>query len=136
MILKSHDQRLNLGHLLMRIGLSASLLFYAVPRLFAGAGHWKTAGKALAFLDLNLPLKWIGLSLLVVQFAGAISLISGYVYRPASFLLATVMGLYCVSYFQSGYTMLPLFALSLSFVLLGMVFTGPGGYVISFRVKQ
>lgn len=136
MILKNHDQRLNLGHLFMRIGLAASLLFYAVPRLFAGAGHWKTAGKAFDFLDLGIPLKWVGLLLLVIQFTGAVSLISGYLYRPASFLLAIIMGLYCFSYFQSGHTLLPLFALSLGFVLFGMVFTGPGGYVISFKVKQ
>lgn len=136
MLLNNHDQRLNIGHMLIRVGLAAALLFYSVPRLFAGAGHWRLAAKTIDFLDTGLPLKWIGLLLLAVEFAGAVSLITGYLFRTAGFLLTLVMGLYCFAYFQAGHVMLPLFAFSLTFVLLGLVFTGPGGYVVSFRVKH
>lgn len=135
MIFKSQDQQQQIGLLLMRIGLAAALLFHAVPRLFAGAGYWQSAGKAVHLAKTGMPLKYIGLALLIIETAGAISLISGYLFRFSSLLLAALFGLLFYSQFQGGARILPFYSLPLFFVYLGMIFTGPGRYIIAVKFK-
>ncbi|MFZ5573228.1 MAG: hypothetical protein ACOZF0_22730 [Thermodesulfobacteriota bacterium] len=132
----SQDRRLNIGLLCMRIGPAAGLLYHAGPRLLSGAISWEQTGKSLYFLKTGLPLKWIGLAVLLIEAAGALSLISGYVIRVLCFLLAGLFALHCYTYFLAGNKALLLYALGLFSVFLGLVFTGPGGYALTVKLKN
>lgn len=131
----SQDRQLNIGLFCMRIGPAAGLLFHAVPKLLAGAGAWGAAGKNLHYLQMGFPLKWIGLALLLIEAIGALSLISGYFLRIFCFFLTALFALHCHTYFLAGNKMLLLYALGLFSVCLGLIFTGPGSYVITLGLK-
>jgi hypothetical protein len=52
----SQDRKIHFGLLIMRLGLTAVLLLHALPKLFAGAHSWESAGTSLGFIRALLAL--------------------------------------------------------------------------------
>ena len=132
----SHDKRTSLGLLLQRVGLSAMLSIHCVPKLLGGLPQWTLAGKVLHFINLGVPVHFIGLVILILEAIAILSLLSGYFFRSSCVLMAILHGLYCYSYFSIGYKTLTLFALGLTTVFIGLMNTGPGRYAISVKLEK
>ena len=92
------ERQLNTGLLIMRLGLAATLMFYAVPRLMAGAGAWTAVGRDMRFLHADFSAQVVGLILLVVEVLAGLGMLSGYLFRLSSGLLAAVYSLYFFNY--------------------------------------
>ncbi len=136
MIFKSQEQRINLGLLFMRIGLAGGLLFYAVPKLFGKASLWAGVGKSIAVINPGLPLKTLGMIVLIFECFNALCLITGYFFRIACTLQMILYGLFLWGFINSGFKVLPIYAFGLTSVFLGLLLIGPGGYVISVKLKE
>ena len=67
---------------------------------------------------------------------GAVSFVFGYFFRAACILLFIIFGLYFFNYFQIGYNTLMLWSLGLAAVFFGLIYVGPGRYVIAVKLEK
>lgn len=132
----ANERQINTGLLIMRLGIAATLLYYALPRLFGGTRMWIHVGKDLRFLQADFPAQIAGIILLLIEALAAVGLITGGLFRLSTALLAGVYGLYFVNYINIGYKTLPLYAAALACVCLGLLFTGPGRFAVAVKIEK
>jgi len=130
------ERQLNAGLLLMRLGIAATLLVHALPKLFGGSRHWAQVGKDLQFLQADFPFHVVGLILLLFQVLGSLGMITGGLFRISSLLLTTAYTLYFINFFTIGYKTLPLYAAALACICIGLMITGPGRFVVAVKIEQ
>ena len=72
---------------------------------------------------MGMSLEVLGLVVLLLEGVGALSLLSGYLFRTCCIILTVLFGFYCFNYFNIGYKTLMLFSLGLTTVFVGMINT-------------
>lgn len=130
------ERRLNIGLLIMRLGMAASLLVYALPKLIGGTQMWIHVGKGLRFLQADLSAQVVGCTLLIIETLASLGLITGAFFRISAVMLASVYSLYFISFMSRGYQTLPLYAAALACVCVSYLFTGPGRFVVAVKIEQ
>ena len=136
MLFNSQERTISFGLLVIRVGLAAMLLLHSAPKLLDGMPQWKAVGATLNYLQFGIPLHVLGISVLIVETLGALSLLSGFLFRAACILLTVLFAFYCFNYFRIGYQTLTLFSLGLAAVFLGLSNVGPGRYAVSVRLER
>ena len=131
-----NERHLNSGLLIMRLGMAATLLFYALPRLLGGSRLWITVGKDLRFLHADFPAQIAGLVLLVIEVLASVGLITGGLFRISTALLAMVYSLYFFNFINIGYRTLPLYAAALACVCIGLLLIGPGRFSVAVKIEK
>ena len=130
------ERQLNVGLLLMRLGIAVTLLVNALPKLLGGTNHWVQAGRDLRFLQADFPFQIAGAILLLFQVLGSLGMITGGLFRLSAVLLTTVYSLYFFNFFTIGYKTLPLYAAALACVCIGLIFTGPGRFAVAVKIEK
>jgi uncharacterized membrane protein YphA (DoxX/SURF4 family) len=134
MSFKFSGDKTGVGLLFMRAGVALFLIYYSVTRLAGNDSTWESVGKILDFIDTDIEVKTMGLAFLIFELVGGISIASGYFFRIGSACMTAVFGLYVYHYyFVAGHTILPLYSFGFLMLCLGLAFTGPGAYIISFQ---
>ena len=132
----ANERQLNTGLLVTRLGLAATLMVYALPRLLDGAKAWTAVGRDMRFLQADFSAQVVGLILLVIEILAGLGLLTGYLFRISSVFLAAVYSLYFFNFINVGYKTLPLYAGALACVCLGLLFTGAGRFAVSVRIEK
>ena len=130
------ERQLNVGLLLMRLGIAATLLVNSLPKLLGGTNQWVHVGKDLRFLQADFPFQIAGVILLLFQVLGSIGMITGGLFRLSAVLLTTVYCLYFFNFFTIGYKTLPLYAAALACVCIGLMITGPGRFAVAVKIEK
>ncbi len=130
------ERQSNLGLLLIRLGLATTLLVYALPKLLGGSAMWIQVGNDLRWLRADFPAQIVGLSVLIIQVAGSLGLITGGLFRISTVLLALVYGLHFLDFISIGYKTLPLYAAALACVCIGLMITGPGRFAVAVKIEK
>jgi uncharacterized membrane protein YphA (DoxX/SURF4 family) len=136
MLFNSQERKISFGLLMMRIGLAAALLIHSLPKLISGSAQWISYGNTLNYLQIGLPVKALGLTALLVESVGGLSLLSGYLFRTCCAFLAVLFCFYCFNYFSIGYRTLMLFSIALAAVFIGFLNTGPGRYAVAVKLEK
>lgn len=136
MFFNSQERKMSFGLLIMRVGLAAALLIHAIPKLIGGATHWQSIGMALSYLQIGISPHVLGLSVLLLETLGAVSLLSGFMFRIACIIMTILFGYYCFTYFGIGYKSLTIYSLGLSAVFFGLINTGPGKYALAVKLEK
>ncbi len=133
----SQERKISFGLLIMRVGLAAMLLGYTLPKLIAGSQQWSKFGALFNHVSLGIPLEILGLAALILQAIGGVSLLTGYLFRICSTVLAVLYGFLGLNYFnQPGYHTLTLFSLGYAVMFIGLVNTGPGRYAVALKLEK
>jgi putative oxidoreductase len=132
----SQDRRTNFGLLIMRLGLAAVLLVHSLPKLLAGSHAWQGLGTMLGFINVGVSASILGITILLIEALGAVSLLTGFFFRIACIVLFILFGLYFYNYFSIGYQTLMLWSSGIAAVFLGLFFIGPGRYAFAVRLEQ
>lgn len=130
------ERQLNVGLLLMRLGIAATLLTNALPKLMGGSRYWIQAGRDLRFLQADFPFHVVGFILLMLQLLGSLGMITGGLFRVSAVLLTTVYALYFINFFTIGYKTLPLYAAALACICIGLMITGPGRFAVAVKIEK
>jgi uncharacterized membrane protein YphA (DoxX/SURF4 family) len=130
------ERQVNTGLLLIRLGLAASQLIYAIPRLIDGTRAWSAVGKEMRFLHADLSAQVVGGAILIIEALASLGLITGYIFRLSTLLLAGVYGLYFFNFINEGYKTLPLYAGALACVCIGLMLSGPGRFAVSVKIES
>ena len=136
MLFNQQERRISFGLLIMRLGLAATLLIHAVPKLLNGSASWAIAGENLSFMNTGLPLEVLGLILLILETLGGICLISGYFFRSANIVMTIIYVFYFINYFNAGYKTLLLYSMGLVAVFFGLIYIGHGRYAVSVKIEK
>jgi uncharacterized membrane protein YphA (DoxX/SURF4 family) len=136
MFFNSQERKISFGLLAMRVGLAAALLIHALPKLIGGAPHWQSIGLALSYLQIGISPPVLGLSILLLETLGAVSLLSGFMFRISCIVMTILFGYYCFTYFGVGYKSLTLYSLGLAAVFFGLMNTGPGKYAFAVKIEK
>lgn len=131
-----NERHLNSGLLIMRLGMAATLLFYALPKLLGGSRLWITVGKDLRFLHADFPAQIAGVVLLLIEVLASVGLITGGLFRISTAFLATVYSLYFFNFINIGYRTLPLYAAALACVCIGLMMIGPGRFSVAVKIEK
>ncbi|MFA5039367.1 MAG: DoxX family protein [Candidatus Omnitrophota bacterium] len=121
------------GLLLIRCVLGPMFLYYGLPKLMAGPGAWREVGSAVNAVGIFFwPVFW-GFLASVVMAAGGLCVLTGIFFRPACFFLFLVMAVAASMHFSKGQgLMAAAHAIEDGAVFLGLVFVGPGRWVMAF----
>lgn len=132
----ANERQMNLGLLIMRVGIALSQFVYALPRIIDGKGVWTAVGREIRFLQADYSTQVIGLVILAVEILAAVGLLTGYLFRVCAFFLAAVYTLYFFNFIHMGYKTLPLYAGALACVCLGLLFSGPGRFAVAVKIES
>jgi len=140
MILTSLDRFRNTGLLLLRVGVGTSfMLIHGLPKILGGVEGWAGTGMSMANLGITFYPEFWGFMAAFAEFFGAMLLILGFFFRPATFMLTFTM--FVAMFFHLsrldpwGKVAYPL---ELMFVFAGLFLIGPGRYSIDeyFRKRK
>lgn len=123
---------LDLGLLIIRLGIGGTFLFHGYPKLAGGTETWVFLGGAMGNLGITFaPVFW-GFMAALTEFAGGILIMLGLLFRPAALLLFFTMLVAFIFHLAQGdpfqaYS----HSLKLIFVFAALFFTGPGKYAVN-----
>jgi uncharacterized membrane protein YphA (DoxX/SURF4 family) len=130
------ENRESTGLLIIRLGLAASQLVFALPRLFQGRVAWAPVGKEIPFFSATFADVGVGLAVLAIEVLASAGLLTGYFFRLSTALLASVYALYFLNFMNSGYKTLPLYAGALACVCIGLLISGPGRFAVAVKIES
>lgn len=79
----SSDSQLNLGLLVLRIGIGAAFIAHGVPKLMGGPEGWARTGKAVGNLGIDFGYQAFGLAAGLAEAGGGLLIILGLFTRLA-----------------------------------------------------
>jgi uncharacterized membrane protein YphA (DoxX/SURF4 family) len=126
-----NEKMQSVGLLLLRLSLGLMVLYHAIPKIIAGPIAWKTAGLAISFLKIGLPLKVLGLLLLGIEILGGLSLLTGFFFGFMSLLMAVIFFLLSLNFIRIGYKSIASYTLVFAITCVSLRLIGPGNYIIS-----
>ncbi|MFZ1986732.1 MAG: hypothetical protein WAU91_20140 [Desulfatitalea sp.] len=130
------EHRLNTGLLVIRLGIAASLLIFALPRLIDGRRAWALVGKEIPFFSAAFPDIVVGGTILAIEVLASVGLLTGYLFRFSTALLATVYAVYFFNFINSGYKTLALYVGTLACVCIGLLLSGPGRFAVAVKIES
>ena len=121
---------LDVGLLIIRLGVGA--IFAAVhgwPKISGGPQMWDQVGAAMGFLGIDFAHRFWGFMAAMSEFVGGLLFAIGLFFRPAAFLLLSVMIVATALHIGLGDPVgVVSNPLKLAFVFLGLMIAGPGRY--------
>jgi putative oxidoreductase len=125
------NKYLDVGLLILRIGLGIMFLFHGAPKIFGGPEFWFKIGSAAGNFGMTMwPTFW-GFMSGVAEFGGGLFLITGLFFRPAMILLVVNLAVAASTHFVRGQGLGGAsHAIEDAITFAGLFFIGPGRYTI------
>ena len=127
----------DIGLLVLRLGIGAIYIGHGAPKILGGPELWEKLGMAMGNLGITfMPTFW-GFMAASSEFFGAIFLILGLLFRPATFFMAFTMTVAVIMHLSNGdgYTVFshPLKGLV---VFIALFIMGPGKYALDEKIAK
>ena len=124
-------ENVNLGLLLIRLGIGASLIAHGLPKINGGPELWTKLGSSMEIIGIHfLPAFW-GFMAAFAEAGGGVLLMLGVLWKPACFLLVFTMVIAVLHHAMKGETFGDYsHAMELGILFVGLFFTGPGKYKV------
>ena len=126
---------LNLGLLILRIGIGIMFMLHGAPKLMGGPEKWEQLGGSMANLGITfLPTFW-GFMGGFAEFVGGLCLVLGIFWIPACFLLILTMIVAAIMHLSQG-DGFPQYshAVESAILFISLIFIGAGQYRLSKRL--
>lgn len=122
------------GLLLIRIVLGLMfLLVYGGPKLFGGSAQWLQTGQAVEAFGIHGGFVFWGFLASFIMTFGGLCVLTGLFFRQACFLLFLNLVVAATMHFSKGQgLMMASHAIEVGIFFLGLVFIGPGRFVLHF----
>ena len=128
--------RIDLGLLILRIGLGAMFIFHGAPKLFGGPERWAKVGSAMGNLGIHFYPEFWGLMAALSEFGGGIALIIGFPFSAGMALLSFTMIVASTTHFARGQGLGGAsHAIESAIVFFSLIFIGPGRYTLPNLLK-
>ena len=123
------------GLLALRVGIGAMYIYHGAPKIAGGPEKWEKLGLAMGNLGIDfMPVFW-GFMAASSEFFGAICLILGLVFRPATFFMATTMAVAATMHLTRGDSLTTAsHAIENCILFISLMIIGPGKYAIDEKL--
>ncbi|MBK9730006.1 MAG: DoxX family protein [Chitinophagaceae bacterium] len=123
----------DLGLLIIRVGIGATMFQYGWPKITGGTDIWKDIGSSMSVIGITFfPVFW-GLCAAIAEAVGGLLMAAGIFFRPVILLLWFTMLIAVLVNMQESTSFNNwAHAAELGIVFLGLLFTGAGKYVLKF----
>ncbi len=117
------------GLLILRVGIGLMFMYHGYPKLLGGPDKWLMLGEKMEFVGIAfLPVFW-GFMAAFAEFVGGLCFAIGWMFRPASALLAITMIVASAYHLGSGDGLGgSSHAIEAGILFISMLFIGPGKY--------
>lgn len=127
---------LDLGILILRLGIGASMMVHGFPKIAGGTERWTKLGGAMKWIGIDfLPTFW-GFMAAFAEFFGGLLLIFGAFMPITSILLGFTMFVAGMMHLQKDGLNDSLNAFELMFVFIATFFIGAGKYSVDEHLKK
>ncbi|HAA14855.1 MAG TPA: DoxX family protein [Cytophagales bacterium] len=134
-LLTLSGQRADLGLLIIRVAIGASMMVHGLPKLQGGPERWEGIGSNMENLGIAFGYTFWGFMAGFAEFIGGLLVIIGLATRPAVLLLIFTMAVATLRHVVAGDGFRGWsHAAELGIVFLGLYFTGPGKYSLDKRI--
>lgn len=129
------SKHIDIGLLILRLGLGIMFLYHGAPKIFGGPDMWAKIGGAAGNFGITFaPVFW-GFMAAVAEFGGGLCLILGLFMKPAMMLLVINMIVASSSHFAGGQGLAGAsHAIENGIVFLSLIFIGPGKYSLDHYI--
>ena len=125
------DKYIDIGLLVMRIGLGLMFIYHGAPKIFGGPERWEKIGAAAGNFGFSFfPAFW-GFIAGLAEFGGGICIMLGIFLRPACALLIINLIIASSTHINAGQGIKgAAHAIEDAIAFAGLLFTGPGRYTV------
>lgn len=132
--MRKKNDLLQVGLLILRIGIGISIFFHGLPKIMGGPETWTAIGGTMSNLGINFAPTFWGFMAAFAETVGGILFALGLFFRPAALLLIGTMIVALVMHLSQGDDFMKYgHSLDLLIVFVAALLTGPGKY--SFDAK-
>lgn len=125
----------DLGLLVARVGFGLShLYFHGWSKITGGPEVWHGVGSAMQYLGIGFGHTAFGFIAALAESVGALCFAAGFLFRPASALLAATMAVASVMHISTG-NGTPAHTLKNLFFYAGLFLVGPGRYSVDAALR-
>ena len=130
-----NGKHLDLGLLVLRLGLGAMFIGHGWPKLAGGAAKWEKLGGAMAHLGLDFwPTFWGFMAAISETFGGLLFAV-GFLFRPATALLLGTMIVATTMHLRTGDGIMGAsHAIEAGIVFAAMLLVGPGKFALDEKL--
>ena len=123
------------GLLLLRVGIGVMYIYHGAPKIAGGPEKWERLGMAMTSLGIDfMPVFW-GFMAASSEFFGAICLLLGLLFRPATFLMAMTMAVAATMHLTRGDGLTTAsHAIENCILFISLFIIGPGKYAIDEKL--
>lgn len=118
---------INLGLLILRIGIGTSFIIHGAPKILGGPDQWGRIGGAMGNIGIDFAPSFWGFMAGFVEFVGGLCLILGIFWVPACILLFCTMMIAMVRHIADGDSFAQIsHPLEAGILFLSLIFIGAG----------
>lgn len=128
-------KHLDLGLLVLRLGLGGMFIGHGWPKLAGGAARWNKVGAAMTHLGIDLwPTMW-GFLAAMSETLGGLLFAIGFLFRPATAMLLATMVVAATSHLSKGDGFGGAsHAIEAGIVFAAMLLVGPGRFALDEKL--
>jgi putative oxidoreductase len=136
MLWNALDRYRDIGLLIARLGFGLGFVWYhGLPKLMGGMERMAGVGGAMEHVGIGVAPEFFGVAAALAETVGGLLLAAGFLFRPACLAIAFVMLIATVQHIVTGQGT-PAHSFKNMWVLLGLVFIGPGRYSVDHMIEE
>lgn len=126
---------LQLGWLVLRVGIGISIFLHGFPKITAGAEMWTAIGSSMGVFGINFAPTFWGLLAALTESVGGLLFALGLFFRPAAIMLAGMMTVALATHLAAGDDFMRYgHALDLLIVFAASILIGAGKYSLDAKL--
>ena len=124
----------DLGLLILRIGIGIIFFFHGLPKLMGGVESWTQLGSTMSIVGINFAPAFWGFMAAFAEVVGGIFIVFGLLHRPMALMLIFTMIVALLMHVTAG-DPFGVYSNSLKalVVFVALLVTGPGKYSFDYR---
>ena len=132
--MRSRDTLVNVGLLVLRIGIGLIFIIHGVPKLMCGVEGWTQLGSTMSIVGISFAPAFWGFMAAATEVVGGLFIILGLLHRPVAVMLVFTMIVAVLMHVTAGdpFTVYSN-ALKALVVFVALAITGPGVYSVDYR---
>ncbi|NLA62458.1 MAG: DoxX family protein [Bacteroidales bacterium] len=132
--MRSRDTLVNVGLLVLRIGIGLIFIIHGVPKLMGGVEGWTQLGSTMSIVGISFAPAFWGFMAAATEVVGGLFIILGLLHRPVAVMLVFTMIVAVLMHVTAGdpFTVYSN-ALKALVVFVALAITGPGVYSVDYR---